>query len=68
MTNIVKHSTLLKTVQCTNKRIKLQMKDFEERAMDVQLYRVTKQTQEIIQGKHVKKEEDDKKRLDNQTN
>lgn len=29
---------------------------------------MTKQTQEIIQGKHVKKEEDDKKRLDNQTN
>lgn len=27
---------------------------------------MTKQTQEIIQGKHVKKEEDDKKRLDTQ--
>jgi hypothetical protein len=33
----------------------------------VQLYRVTKQTQEIIQGKHVKKEEEDKKNLDTQT-
>jgi len=42
----------------------MQITDFEERAKDVQLYRVTKQTQEIIQGKHVKKEEDDKKRLD----
>ena len=49
-----------------NKRLKLQITDFEERAKDVQLYRVTKQTQEIIQGKHVKKEEDDKKRLDEQ--
>jgi len=28
---------------------------------------VTKQTQEIIQGKHVKKEEEDKKNLDTQT-
>jgi len=45
----------------------MQITDFEERAKDVQLYRVTKQTQEIIQGKHVKKEEDDKKRLDVQT-
>merc|ERR1712086_322468 len=33
---------------------------------DVQLYRVTKQTQEIIQGKHQKKDEEDKKRLENQ--
>ena len=33
--------------------------------MDVQMYRVTKQTQEIIQGKHQKKDEDDKKRLEN---
>lgn len=67
MTDIIRHSTLLKTVQFINKRIKLQIVDFTERAMDVQLYRVTKQTQEIIQGKHVKKEEDDKKRLDTQT-
>jgi len=32
----------------------------------VQLYRVTKQTQEIIQGKNLKKDEEDKKRLENQ--
>jgi len=30
------------------------------------MYRVTKQTQEIIQGKHQKKDEEDKKRLENQ--
>lgn len=67
MTNILKNKTLLKQVMYENKRLKLQITDFEERAKDVQLYRVTKQTQEIIQGKHVKKEEDDKKRLDTQT-
>lgn len=64
MTNIMKHRTQLKRVHLENKRLKFQIIDFTERAMDVQLYRVTKQTQEIIQGKHVKKEEDDKKRLD----
>ena len=58
---------MLKQVMYENKRLKLQITDFIERAKDVQLYRVTKQTQEIIQGKHVKKEEDDKKRLDEQT-
>lgn len=67
MTNIMKHRTQLKRVHLENKRLKFQIIDFTERAMDVQLYRVTKQTQEIIQGKHVKKEEDDKKRLDTQT-
>ena len=67
MIQILKFETSLKQVQYENKRLKLQIVDFEERAKDVQLYRVTKQTQEIIQGKHVKKEEDDKKRLDVQT-
>jgi hypothetical protein len=66
MTNILRNKTMLKQVMYENKRLKLQITDFEERAKDVQLYRVTKQTQEIIQGKHVKKEEDDKKRLDEQ--
>jgi hypothetical protein len=64
MIQIMKFQTILRRVQYENKRLKLQIVDFQERAMDVQLYRVTKQTQEIIQGKHVKKEEDDKKRLD----
>lgn len=67
MIQIMKFQTILRRVQYENKRLKLQIVDFQERAMDVQLYRVTKQTQEIIQGKHVKKEEDDKKRLDTQT-
>lgn len=48
MTNILKNKTLLKQVMYENKRLKLQITDFEERAKDVQLYRVTKQTQEII--------------------
>ena len=55
----------LKKVSYQKKRLDLEIKDFEERAKDVQLYRVTKQTQEIIQGKHQKKDEEDKKRLDN---
>jgi len=46
-------------------QLALEVIDFEERAKDVQLYRVTKQTQEIIQGKHQKKDEEDKKRLEN---
>ena len=44
MTNILKNKTLLKQVMYENKRLKLQITDFEERAKDVQLYRVTKQT------------------------
>lgn len=44
----------------------MQIIDFKERAKDVQLYRVTKQTQEIIQGKHQKRDEEDKKRLESQ--
>jgi len=48
-----------------SKRLKLEITDYTERAKDVQLYRVTKQTQEIIQGKHIKKDEEDKKRLEN---
>lgn len=32
----------------------------------MQLYRVTKKTQEIIQGKYQKKDENDKKRLEDQ--
>lgn len=66
MTAILKNKQELKKVMYENKRLKFQITDFEERAKDVQLYRVTKQTQEIIQGKHVKKEEDDKTRLDKQ--
>ena len=42
MTNILKNKTLLKQVMYENKRLKLQITDFEERAKDVQLYRVTK--------------------------
>ena len=48
MIQILKFKTSLKQVQYENKRLKLQITDFEERAKDVQLYRVTKQTQEII--------------------
>jgi hypothetical protein len=66
MNKISKFKTDLKRVRYVSKRLDLEIKDFEERAKDVQLYRVTKQTQEIIQGKHQKKDEEDKKRLENQ--
>jgi|TARA_B110000285_G_C15002597_1_gene552185 hypothetical protein len=66
MNRISKFKTDLERVKFVKKRLDLEIKDFEERAKDVQLYRVTKQTQEIIQGKHQKKDEEDKKRLENQ--
>jgi len=66
MNRISKFKTDLERVKFVKKRLDLEIKDFEERAKDVQLYRVTKQTQEIIQGKHQKKVEEDKKRLENQ--
>jgi hypothetical protein len=66
MNAISEFKTGLKRVKYQKERLDLEIKDFEERAKDVQLYRVTKQTQEIIQGKHQKKDEEDKKRLENQ--
>lgn len=42
MTNILRNKTMLKQVMYENKRLKLQITDFIERAKDVQLYRVTK--------------------------
>jgi len=66
MNAISEFKTYLKRVRYQTERLELEILDFEERAKDVQLYRVTKQTQEIIQGKHQKKDEDDKKRLENQ--
>lgn len=59
--------TSLKKVKYQKKRLDLEIQDYEERAKDVQLYRVTKQTQEIIQGKHQKKDEEDKKRFEKKT-
>lgn len=66
MEEILKHNTKLKQIKYEVKRLLLSIEDFKERALDVQLYRVTKKTQEIIQGKYQKKDEDDKKRLENQ--
>lgn len=66
MEKISKFKVDLKKVSIQKERLELEIIDFEERAKDVQLYRVTKQTQEIIQGKHQKKDEEDKKRLENQ--
>ena len=66
MEDISNFKVNLKKVKYQKQRLDLEIKDFEERAKDVQLYRVTKQTQEIIQGKHMKKDEEDKKRLENQ--
>jgi hypothetical protein len=64
--NIADFKTKLRRVNFQKQRLDLEIENFRERAMDVQMYRVTKQTQEIIQGKHQKKDEDDKKRLENQ--
>ena len=51
-----------------NDKLKLEIKDLIERAIDVQLYKVTKETQEIIKGNHRTKDEDEKKRLEDQIN
>ncbi|MFN9951553.1 MAG: hypothetical protein ACK55I_00510, partial [bacterium] len=64
MDAILKHKQELKKIDLEQKKLTLMTKDFKERATDVQLYRVTKQTQEIIQGKHTKRDEEDKKRLE----
>ena len=66
MDAILKHKQELKEIDLEQKKLTLMTKDFKERATDVQLYRVTKQTQEIIQGKHTKRDEEDKKRLEQQ--
>ena len=66
MTEILDHKTKLKQKDLLLQKLKLQTLDFQERAKDVQLYRVTKQTQDIIQGKHTKRDEEDKKRLEQQ--
>ena len=66
MDAILKHKQELKKIDLEQKKLTLMTKDFKERATDVQLYRVTKQTQEIIQGKHTKRDEEDKKRLEQQ--
>lgn len=44
MEKISHHRTTLKTVKFKNQKLKLQITDAIERAKDVQLYRVTKQT------------------------
>mmetsp|Transcript_16750 Transcript_16750/g.22586 ORF Transcript_16750/g.22586 Transcript_16750/m.22586 type:complete len:190 (+) Transcript_16750:3039-3608(+) len=66
MEQILAHMTKLKEIKYIVKRLTLQIDDYKERALDVQLYRVTKKTQEIIQGKYQKKDENDKKRLEDQ--
>lgn len=66
MEEILKHKTKLKVIKYEVKKLNLMIEDFKERALDVQLYRVTKKTQEIIQGKYQKKDEEDKKRLESQ--
>lgn len=66
MEQILKSNTHLKQIKYEVKRLTLEIEDYKERALDVQLYRVTKKTQEIIQGKYQKKDEEDKKRLESQ--
>lgn len=52
MEQILTHKTKLREIKYIVKRKTLEIDDYKERALDVQLYRVTKKTQEIIQGKH----------------
>jgi len=66
MTEILVARTRLKYHETDSQIKDLKIVDYEQRAMDVQLYRVTKQTQEIIMQKNIKKDEDIKKRLDHQ--
>jgi len=66
MGDILNAQTKLKLHETESKIKELKIIDYEQRAMDVQLYRVTKQTQEIIMQKNIKKDEDVKKRLENQ--
>lgn len=49
-----------------NDQLLLEIKDYTERAIDVQLYKVKKETQEIIKGNHRTKDEDEKKRIESQ--
>jgi cilia- and flagella-associated protein 43 len=51
-----------------NDKLMLEIKDLTERAIDVQLYKVKKETQEIIKGNHKTKDEEEKKRLEDQIN
>lgn len=44
MKEILKHKTSLKHQKYMAKRFQLQITDYSERALDVQLYRVTKKT------------------------
>jgi len=44
MNRISEFKTGLKRVRYENKKLKLEILDFEERAKDVQLYRVTQNT------------------------
>jgi len=48
MGDILNAKTKLKLHETESKIKDLKIIDYEQRAMDVQLYRVTKQTQEII--------------------
>ena len=44
MKNILFHQTQLREIEIQDKILQLRITDFKERAKDVQLYRVTKQT------------------------
>lgn len=52
-----------------NDKLRLEIEDLKERAIDVQLYKVKKETQlDIIKGNNRTKDEDEKKRLDDRIN
>lgn len=61
--DIVKKKQQLDCVKWEEKKLELEIKDLTEKALDVQMFRVTKEKQEILQGKHVGREKDDIDRL-----
>ena len=64
--NIVKKKQQLECVRWEERKLELEIRDLTEKALDVQMFRVTKEKQEILQGKHVGREKDDIERLEKQ--
>ena len=64
--DIVKKKQQLECVKWEERKLELEIKDLTEKALDVQMFRVTKNEQEILQGKHVGREKDDIERLEKQ--
>ena len=62
----MKKKQQLECVRWEERKLELEIRDLTEKALDVQMFRVTKEKQEILQGKHVGREKDDIERLEKQ--